>query len=360
MELYFRERMKKVFAVHMSLFMLALPASTNYKLNDYGFGSGGVGNATSGGSNYSLNGITGEMSAGNLDGTAYDLGPGLVFTNQADVPGAPTFTNPSNYYNKLKIVLDTGGNPSDAKFAIAISTDDFSTTYYVQSDNTVGATLGAEDYQTYTAWGGASGVLIIGLSANTTYKVKVKAMQGKFTETGYSAIASATTVSPILSFDIDVSSSDSDTDPPFVVSFGNLPAGTVTTSTEKVWVDFSTNGESGGRVYVYDVNGGLTSARAAATITSATGDLSALSSGYGAQGSSATQGVGGPFSIVSPYNVSSNNVGIIDTSIREVFSTSNPITSGRASFLLKAKSSAVTPAAGDYTDTLTVIASASF
>lgn len=339
-------------------FLFVFPASTNYRLDGYGFGGGGEENMTS--TNYAIDGIAGEQSEDQLSGTNYDLGAGLIFTQQADVPPAPTFTNPSNYYNKLHIVLATGNNPTDTKFAIAISDDNWVTTEYVQSDDTVGATLGAEDRQTYVAWGSGSGFDIIGLVPATTYKVKVKAMQGKFTETSYGPESSAATVNPQLSFDIDVAATDTDTNPPFSVAFGNLVANTVTDSPEKIWVDFSTNGASGGRVYVAGSNGGLSSTRAAALIATTTGDLSAIASGYGAQGQSATQGSGGPFSIVSPYDGAASTVGTVDTAIREVFSTTAPIVSGRASFLLKAKSSSVTPAAGDYADMLTVIASASF
>lgn len=349
----------KVPLLHFGIaFFLVFPASTNYQLKDFGFGSGGAGNAASG--SYALDGISGEQNAGKLSGLSYDLGPGLLFTNQANVPPAPTFTNPSNYYNKLKVVLDAGSNPSDTVFALAISTDNFATTNYVQSDNTVGATLGLEDYQTYTVWGGASGVLVIGLTPSTTYKVKVKAWQGKFTETGYGPTATASTVSPQLTFDIDVSATDSETAPPFATNFGSLPAGTVTDSPEKIWVDFDTNAESGGRVYIASSHAGLQSTVAGYTIVAVTGNLTALTEGYGAQGSSATQGAGGPFSIAAAYNLASNNVAVTDSTIRDIFTTTAPITAGRGSFLLKAKSSAVTPAANDYTETLTVIASASF
>jgi hypothetical protein len=228
------------FQVGMSLFFV-LPASTNYQLKDFGYGGGGVANGTS--TNYAIEGIVGEQNAGKLDGATYDIGPGLQFTNQANVPPTPTFTNPSSYYNKLKIVLDTGGNPSDTKFAIAISTDSFaSDTRFVQSDDTVGSTLGNEDYQTYTNWGGAGGTLIIGLVPGTTYQVKVKAMQGKFTETGYGPTASAATINPTMTFDIDVSASDTETAPPFATNIGSLIAATVTDSPEKIWVDFTTNG----------------------------------------------------------------------------------------------------------------------
>jgi hypothetical protein len=347
---------KSVFAGFAFLFVF--PASTNYRLDGYGFGGGGEENMTS--TNYAIDGITGEQSEDQLQGTNYDLGPGLLLVQQANVPPAPTFTNPSNYYNKLKIVISTGNNPTDTKFAIAISDDNWSTTRYIQNDNTVGATLGSEDRQTYAAWGGVSGFDAIGLASNTTYKVKVKAMQGKFTETGYGPESSAATVNPQLSFDIDVAATDTDTNPPFMISFDSLPAGTVTDSPVRVWVDFSTNGASGGRVYVSGANGGLSSVRAGATIASVTGDLSVLSSGYGAQGVLATQGSGGPFSIVSPYDASAAGVGAVSQALQEIFSSGAPVSTGRGAFLLKAKSSSVTPAAVDYSDILTVVASASF
>lgn len=354
-----KAHIQRVLALPIGVSLLfAMPASTNYQLKDFGYGGGGVANGTS--SNYAIEGITGEQNATRLDGAAYDLGPGLQFTNQANVPPAPIFTNPSNYYNKLTLLLVTGSNPSDTLFAIAISTDDFVTTNYVQSDNTIGSVLGLEDYQTYSAWGGGSGFTVIGLAASTTYKVKVKAWQGKFTETEYGPEASATTVGARLAFDIDVAASDTETGPPYMTDLGSLVAGTVTDSPEKVWVDFDTNGESGGRVYVVANNVGLQSNRSGYTISAVTGNLTSLSEGFGAQGSTATQSSGGPFAIAAAYNLTSNNVAVTDTTIREIFTTSAPVSSARGSFLLKAKSSAVTPAASDYAETLTILASASF
>jgi hypothetical protein len=339
-------------------FFLVLPASTNYKLKDYGFGNGGEENMAS--TNYAMEAITGEVSGQKMDSASYGIGAGLIYTNQADVPGAPTFSNPSNYYNKLQIILNTASNPTDTKYAIAISKDNFVTTQYVQSDNTVGASLGAEDYQVYSSWGSGSGVLIIGLLPNTTYKVKVKAIQGKFTETGYGPVATAATINPTLSFDMDVSATDSETDPPFSITFGNLMAGTVMDSPEKIWVDFSTNGETGGKVYVIAQNGGLLSSSKGYTISAVSGDLAALAQGFGAQGSSATQSAGGPLTIATLYNQTGSTVGITDSTVREMFSSSNPIANGRGSFILKAKSASTTPAANDYKETFTVIASGSF
>lgn len=350
---------RRMVPVRAGLFiMLVMPASTSYQLQNYSFGSGGTSNATS--TSYAAETLAGEQSQGLLSSAAYKAGSGLQYTNQADVPPAPALTNPSNYYNKLHIVLSTGGNPSDTLFAIAISTDNFATdTRYVQSDMTVGATLGLEDYQTYAAWGGASGADIIGLAAGTTYTVKAKAWQGKFTETGYGPTASVATSDPQLSFDIDVAATDVDNSVT-TLDLGSLPAGSVVTGTNRVWIDLDTNGATGGKVYVSAANSGLYSSTASHTISSATGNLAALQSGFGAQGASVAQTSGGPLAMVAPYDGSSDTVGVTDTTIREIFSTSAPIVGGRGSFVLKAKSANTTPAAGDYVETLTVIASGSF
>ena len=339
---------------------LAMPASTNYKLKDYGFGTGGTANSSS--SNYFLEAITGEVSGNQSAGTSYKVGPGLIFTGQANVPAVLTFDNPTSYYNKLRFVINDSGNPSDTKFAVAISDDNFVTTNYVQSDYTVGAVLGAEDYRIYADWGGGADEYVIGLIPGTTYKVKVKAMQGEFSETGYGPTATAATVNPTLSFDIDVSATDSETNPPFAIDLGDLTADTVVDSSEKVWVDFSTNGESGGRIYVIGGNEGLLSTAASYKIDAITADLGSLAQaqGFGAQGYSADESSGGPFTIASLYDKTDDLVGITDQYAREIFTSANPISDGRGSFLLKAKSSVVTPPAEDYSETLTVIASGSY
>jgi hypothetical protein len=333
----------------------AMPSSSSYQLNNYGFGSGGTSDSSS--TNYKLNATTGEVSNTQSSSATYDSRPGNQNTQQAYVPDAPTFTNTANYYNKLKFILTPGASASDYTYTIAISSDNFVTTYYVQSDNTVGST---KTYQTYAAWGGASGQFVVGLTPSTTYKIKVNAMQGGFTETGYGPEATAATVAPSISFDIDVSATNSDTSPPYATSFGNLLPATVTNTPEKIWIDIDTNGESGVKVYVSSLNGGLKSNTTGFTIASATADLASAGIGFGAQGSSVGQTSGGPLSISSPYNVAAQNVGILNSTIREIFSAAAPITAGRGSFQLKAKSSTQTPAGNDYQDTLTLTAAAAF
>src|SRR5579884_481348 len=92
------------------LLLASLPATSNYKLQSYGFGSGGTSNSTT--SNYALEGITGEISGQASSTTTYTANPGFIATQQANVP-LITLSNPSNYYDKLQFVIDTQNNPSD-------------------------------------------------------------------------------------------------------------------------------------------------------------------------------------------------------------------------------------------------------
>jgi hypothetical protein len=333
------------------LVFAALPATTNYQLNSYGFGSGGT--ANSGTATYALEGSTGEVSGQTASTTAYQAKPGFNETQQANVPKISTFDNGSGtYYNKLHFVIDQQNNPTDALYALQISTSsNFSTgVNYVKSDLTIGTTLALTDYQTYAAWGGAAGSNIIGLSPNTTYYLRAKATQGKFTESAYGPSASAATVNPSLSFSVNPSS----------ISMGSLTAGTVVDAPSNISITFATNATSGGDVYINGKNTGLLSPSKSVTIPSATGDLASLSHGFGAQVTAVGQSSGATFSKVSPYNLSAANVGITDTNLRKIFTVSGPVVGGTGSVLLKAKSAADDPAATDYTETVTLVASASY
>lgn len=342
------------------LFLLfVFPTSSNYALDSFSFGSGGT--ASSASSLYSLEGVSGELGGSELTGTSYNAWPGLLYTQMADTPAAPTFTNVSNDYDKLLIQLDTGGNASDAEFAIAISDDNWVTTEYVQSDNTVGAVLGDEDWQSYTAWGSGTGEYIIGLNTNTTYKVKVKARQGWFTEGPWGPEASAATAALTLSFDIDVSSTDTETSAPYTVDLGNLTPGSVTTATDKIWIDLTTNANTGGYVYVLGENQGLVSSTVGHTISAVTGNLTGQQEGFGVRADTTAQSSGGPLVALSPYDNSGEVVGTVPATPEELFSSSGAeIIDGRGSILVKAKISDITPSGSDYTETITLVAAGIF
>lgn len=351
------ERMIKSIGIFYIFIFLVLPSSTNFKLRSYGMGSGGDASSSD---NYSVESIVGEVGGDKSQGTNANVGAGLFFVQNANVPHALIFENNGDFSDQLHFILNPSNNSSDTRFAIAISDDDFATTKYIQNDLTVGDTLGIEDYQTYADWGGASGDYVIGLEAETTYKIKAKAIHGKFSESGYGPTAEAATSSSTIDFDIDVSAIDEETAPPFDVTFSDLDAGSVIPSTQKIWTDFSTNANFGGRIYIKGLNSGLNSTKTGYKIASFSGSLDSSQEGFGAQGESVSQVSGGPFFIESPYNNGSNFVGTIDSNNREIFGSDGRLVSGRGSFILKAKASSVTPAAADYNEILTIIVSANF
>lgn len=355
----FIKKLKKI-GLLAPLFFVILPTSPNYQLRSYDMGSGGT-DIGSTSPNYSMDAILGTQNNQGSTSPNYNVNPGLLFVQEANTPSAPTWVNSDNWYNKLHVTINTSSNPTDATYAIAISDDDWATTDWVQDDNTVGDSLGIEDFQTYAAWGGASGEDVIGLSNNTNYKIKVKARHGNFTESPLGPEASASTVDLSLVFDIDVSSSDTETGPPYQIAFGDLTAGSVSTATDKIWIDLETNAEYGGFVYIYSSNSGLKSDNLGYTISALTGNLTSQSEGFGVRSDSVGQSGGGPLAVESPYDGADENVGILDTTVRKIYNSSNsPIAAGRGSALLKAKISAITPSSSDYTDTLTIIAAASF
>jgi hypothetical protein len=217
------------------------PASTHYKLLNYDFGGGGETEASSDGIH--MQGLLGNAATGDSTSSAYVLNQGLQFGLQANVPNAPTFTNSGGTYDRLKFIIDNGKNPTDSVFAIAITDDDWAHTYYIKSDATIGQTLDQGDWLTYDAWGGATGRFVTGLAQETVYRIKVKAMSGKETESGWSPDATATTGIPSITFGID-----HDT-----IVFDELEsANSYTDTTKSTVITTSTNAHNGYVVYGHE------------------------------------------------------------------------------------------------------------
>ena len=339
-----------------SLLFFAGPASTNYNLKSYDFGNGGTDSSSS--ANYAVNGETGTQSGSKSSSANFGLNGGEVPTQNANVTPAPTLTNPDGYYDRLKLVISTGANPTDTTYLIAISSDNFTTTRYVQTDDSIGASYTIANYETYASWGSASGFFITGLTQGTTYEVKVRALQGKFSESAYSPKSSAVaTLSPSLSFGIATTLTGT---PPFLVGFASLTPNTVFAGDADGTLTLSSNAKLGGTVYIKSLNGGLKSNRASFTVNSATADLSVAATGYGAQVTTATQTTGGPFTSISPYDGVTNNVGSLTTSLQPILTSSNPVFGASATIRFKAKTDFNTPAETDYTDTVTVIAAMNY
>lgn len=335
-------------------------SSTNFRLEDYGFSAGDTTDSQS--TNFGVRGITGEQTGDSAQSTNFQALPGLIFSEMSNTPLAPTFTNPANYYNKLRLVINTSSDPTDTQYAIAISTDNFTSDIrYVQDNQSVGSSLGNEDWQYLSSWGGVSGFEILSLLPSTSYQVRVASRQGTYTQSPFGPAASASTVSPQMTFDIDIAPLDQESAAPYNLAIGTLSQSSVTTANDRIWFDVSTNAQSGATVYIYSNVSGLLSTSANYTINTATGNLASLNEGFGIRGDTTAQLSGGPLIRVAPYDGSGDTIGSIDTTIRSIFTTSSlPITNARGSLLVKAKATTTTPAAQDYTTTIYLISAGNF
>jgi hypothetical protein len=74
--------------------------------------------------------------------------------------------------NTITIVVDNDSNPDYTVYAIAVTSDNWATTKYVQSDGRPGL---AAVWKTRSAWGGNSGIAVTGLNSGSEYRYKVKA-----------------------------------------------------------------------------------------------------------------------------------------------------------------------------------------
>jgi len=180
------------------------PSSSNFQLRDFSFGGGGTEESNS--ENFGAFGILGEFSQGSLNSENFGVGGGLPSTLMPDLPGEPSLTNPGSFSDRLLLILATSANPSDTTYAASITEEsDFNwdSIRYVQDDGTLSPVLGLEDFRTYDDWGGLLGTLVLDLERDTTYKIRIKARSGNFTETGWGAETTGTTAIPYLSFGVD-------------------------------------------------------------------------------------------------------------------------------------------------------------
>ncbi len=235
-----------VLIVPLSLFA-QVPSSSNFRLDtsDFNYSDG----LMSSSSNYSSRAAAGAVEENKNTSSAFHFFSGFFPPSYPGIPGVPTLTNTGGMlYNSLDFIISTGGNRADTNYAIAISSDGFATTKFIQADDTVGD---VPAWQTYIAWGGGTGQRVYGLTPNTTYQIKVKARFGPDSETGYSLVAQAATILPTLTVIIEglpagtaigtatttVSSSPTD------IIFNALQPGTIKIAGQRVTV--TTNATAG-------------------------------------------------------------------------------------------------------------------
>ena len=157
---------------------------------------------------------------------------------------------------------------------------------------------------------------------------------------------------------------------------GNTPVGVVATIPANIQ-PFGTAGGTWtkpanvGYCTAYLMAGGGSGGGGATVASSGSGGASGASGAWRVIGPFAASGLpptaavtvgagGGQVAAGANGNQGGNTVGITDTTVRDIFDVAGPVVGGAGSFNLKAKPSATAPSASDYSETLTVIASASF
>jgi len=141
--------------------------------------------------------------------------------------------------------------------------------------------------------------------------------------------------------------------------FGQLTTSAISTSSPDITVTMSCNDASGATLKVHDQGngsntGGLYSATATTLVTSTAVTLSAGTAGYGIQATTNATGSGDTLTIDIAYDKSGDEVGALVYNADQTLSSSASPISGRETVVKhKAAISGLTPAASDYSDTIT-------
>jgi hypothetical protein len=182
------------------------------------------------------------------------------------------------------------------------------------------------------------------------------------------------TIDPTLTFDLDTRFTDGEDAAPYAVDLLSISPSAVSTSDNttinSIWVDLGTNATGGAVVTVLGTNTGLLSAVTGFNIASTSGACVAGTVRYGICVASVAD-TGGTLQMDAFYDgdgaadgcdvAADHTVGLVDTAIRNILDTNSlPASGGRAEILVKASISSLVPAASDYEDTLTFIATGTF
>lgn len=342
--------------------VFAGPSSTNFELKEFNYGAGGTEDSES--TNYSLFGTVGEVDLGDLSGSTYKLKPGLTETIQAGVVPTPTLGNGTDtFYNKLTLSFTDGGNPTDAQFLIAISSDNFaSDTRYIQADQTVGA---SEVWRTFSQWSNGS-LTITGLNPSTTYYVKIASRQGNYTQSRYSEIASENTVDTSITFSIsgvssgqtiegvttDIATTDT------AAAFGELTINQVKEGASLL--DVTTNAASGYTVTVAQTDNLQTAQNVVFTQVSSTNESPSAWPGSVTKGAYGYHSGDNGLGTGTPDRFQSNNTfAKFETAAKEV-AYSNQAVTGDQNYIVYSIEAGPAQEAGNYSHTLLYIATAIF
>jgi hypothetical protein len=353
--------------------------SPSYKIEGLTFGADGGADLNS--ANFRLNlSAGGNLNDVKLQSTSYKVGAGVKSVLQANIPQLACFesttsastdcTDPAvvpngmeqvcgfgGCFNKARFEIDAQGNPTDTLYSVQITTDaGWGSWNYVDGTSRFIESVAnhdIDDYLTESVWESGAGVFnIVGLDPAVTYYLRITALRGDFTESGYSNVLSSTTGVATTSFNVLVADENemATTD----IDLGTMSYGTVAVGDNFIWLYLGTNASGGAGIYVRDLYSGLRSISTAFTIDSVSSDLSS-NIGYGLQNRTSVQDNLGPIIPSLMYNLGGEIVGIVENDLAAnlIYSTSNkPVLNGKTSLYVKANPAEAAPSVTDYTDTL--------
>jgi hypothetical protein len=185
-------------------------------------------------------------------------------------------------------------------------------------------------------------------------------------------VSLSATINPTITFDIDDSVADADTDTPYTVEIGTITTtdtrvSGATDTVKGVWIDLDTNASGGAIVTVKNENGanGLVSASVSDdNINSADGTMADGTENYGLCVASASLSgltAVAPFASTCAVDSETNAVGGLLTTAQTILNTGGAaVSAGRAEIVVNAAISVTSAAHSDYADTLTLIATGTF
>jgi hypothetical protein len=318
---------------------------------------------------------------------------------------AATLTNTSLRLNRMSSGTSTSlrlvfRTVSSGATSVAINMNGADTTTWTGSSGVVNATQSVSSAScatdtgatalpgTITAAGATSTITIssvTALSATTSYCVDLTSASavtnpsaGEYHPTITVGSDSTTTVARIVSndqvvvtavvpptFNFAIGGCGSNAD-----TFTTTLSASAVTSTNGCTVTINTNAKTGWFAWAKDSNTGLTSATASKTISATTPGtsttLTAGTEGYVLGITSITQGSGaGTTSAATAYDATASsgnnaNGSGLDGTIRQIASSTGTANGAVITVKERATIAAITPAAGDYTDTITLIGAGNF
>jgi hypothetical protein len=294
-------------------------------------------------------------------------GPSNCITGPTELSagGMVAICGPSGCYNKARFEIDTNDNPADALYSVQISQDNFTSDIRYIDGNTFSpesiSTHNLSDFLTKIDWENPD-FNIQGLQSGTTYYIRIVALHGDFTESQPGPIASATTSSGSVFFDIDIEDENgitAETASPYSIFFTGayelISGSTPTTAKDRIWLDAATNSQGGFAIVIKGENGGLKSNTTGQTIVSATANLNTAPEGFGLQSEYINQDTFpylGSVSATPDYTGTGNSVGIVGTTPSKVYESSMPIYNGRMALKVIAKPGTDKAGATDYQETI--------